>query len=159
VGGGALCLRVRLAGEIEVALPPDQAFGLFTPSGEREWAEGWDPVFLAPGADETEPGTVFTTAHGERRATWTVVGREAPIAISYVTLTPGERVGLVTVRLRPSATGSIAGVGYDLTALAPEANPGLQTFADHYPHFLEHWQDAIAAALAARAHAQKPGPG
>jgi hypothetical protein len=39
------CSRVRLTGQIDVALPPPRAFTLFTPSGERAWAEGWDPGF------------------------------------------------------------------------------------------------------------------
>ena len=35
------CTRARLTGQIDVALPPPQAFTLFTPSGERAWAESW----------------------------------------------------------------------------------------------------------------------
>jgi len=146
--GAAPCLRVRLSGTIEITAPPGRAFPLFTASGERAWAEGWDPQFPSPVSDETEPGTVFTTAHGERRTTWTVVRREAPVAIVYVTQTSGERAGLVTVELEPSATGSTVTVGYDLTALVPAANRALQEFADHYPQFLEHWQTAIGTALA-----------
>jgi hypothetical protein len=41
------CTRVRLSGHIDVALPPPRAFTLFTPAGERAWAEGWDPQFPA----------------------------------------------------------------------------------------------------------------
>jgi hypothetical protein len=37
--------RVRLTGTIGVPLPPTEAFALFTPTGERAWAEGWDPRF------------------------------------------------------------------------------------------------------------------
>ena len=33
-------VRVRLTGRIEVALPPPEAFTLFTPDGERRWAAG-----------------------------------------------------------------------------------------------------------------------
>jgi hypothetical protein len=33
--------RARLSGTVEIALPPGQAFALFTPTGERAWAPGW----------------------------------------------------------------------------------------------------------------------
>jgi hypothetical protein len=140
--------HVCLTGTIEVGLPPTQAFDLFTPSGERAWAEGWDPQFPAPVADETEPGTVFTTDHGDQRTVWTVVRREAGTSITYSRTTAGDRAGLVTVTLRPSAGGSTVTVGYDLTALVPEADHALQRFAHHYPAFLVEWRDAIAAHLA-----------
>jgi len=141
--------HVRLTGTIEVGLPPEQAFSLFTPSGERAWSEGWDPQFPAPTEDETEPGTVFTTDHGDQRTIWTVVRREAGSAITYSRTTPGDRAGLVTVALQPSAGGSTVTVGYDLTALASEADHALREFAHHYPAFLNEWRDAIAALLAA----------
>ncbi len=141
--------HVRLTGTIEVSLPPEQAFHLFTPSGERAWAEGWDPQFPAPVADETEPGTVFTTDHGDQRTIWTVVRREGHTSIAYSRTTPGDRAGLVTVTLQPSAGGSTVTVGYALTALVPEADHALQQFAHHYPAFLAEWRDSIAALLAA----------
>ena len=142
--------RVRLTGTIEVSLPPGRAFHLFTPSGERAWAEGWDPQFPTAGTDETEPGTVFTTDHGGQSTIWTVVHREAGTAIAYSRATPGDRAGLVTVALQPSAGGSIVTIGYDLTALVSEADHALQEFTHHYPAFLAEWRDAIAALLAIR---------
>jgi hypothetical protein len=141
--------HVRLTGTIEVGLPPKRAFDLFTPSGERAWAEGWDPQFPDPAADETEPGTVFTTDHGDQRTVWTVVRRETGTAIAYSRTTPGDRAGLVTVTLQPSAGGSAVTVGYDLTALVPESDHALQAFAHHYPAYLAEWRDSIAALLAA----------
>lgn len=57
--------RQRLTGRIQIALPPGEAFRLFTPRGEQDWAQGWHPRFPAPAPDDTEPGTVFEThAHG-----------------------------------------------------------------------------------------------
>ncbi len=141
--------HVRLTGTIEVGLPPEQAFDLFTPTGERAWSEGWDPRFPAPVADETAPGTVFTTDHGGRTTIWTVVRREAGTAITYSRTTPGDRAGLVSVALQPSAGGSTVTVGYDLTALAPESDHALREFAHHYPAFLAEWRHAITVLLAA----------
>jgi hypothetical protein len=130
------CKRVRLTGTIPVPLPPKDALALFTPTGERAWAQGWDPHFPSPAADDTEPGTVFQTDHAGRRSTWTVARREVATTIAYVTSTPGERAALATV-------------SYDLTALVPEANAELDRFAAHYPHFLQQWQQAIAQAVIA----------
>jgi hypothetical protein len=144
------CKRVRLTGTIPVPLPPKDAFTLFTPTGERAWAQGWEPHFPGPAADDTEPGTVFQTDHAGRRSTWTVARREVATTIAYVTSTPGERAGLVTVTCAPGQDDTtLATVSYDLTALVPEANAELDRFAAHYPHFLQQWQQAIAQAVTA----------
>jgi hypothetical protein len=142
------CTRVRLTGQIDVALPPPRAFTLFTPSGERAWVEGWDPWFPGPGAGDTDPGVVFVTRHGGRPTTWIVTGSEPPAAIRYAQSTPGHRAGTVSVGCRPSSAGTTVTVGYDLTALTPEANAELDRFAAGYPDFLAHWEQAIARAIA-----------
>jgi len=141
------CTRVRLTGSLDVGLPPAQAFTLFTPTGERAWAHGWDPEFPSPGADETEPGVVFRTRHGGHVTTWTVASREPGRAISYTRVTPGDRAGIVSVRCQAAAPGTRVTVGYDLTALAPEANAELDRFAAGYPGFLASWERAIADTL------------
>ncbi|MGO9964028.1 MAG: SRPBCC family protein [Acidimicrobiales bacterium] len=138
--------RVRLTGTVEIALPPEQAFMMFTPSGERIWADGWDPSFPSPAADETEPGTVFQAEHGGRASLWIVARRERDKSIAYVTTTPGERCGLVTVICESSANGTQATVSYDLTALGPGAEAGLGRFAANYPSFLGRWESSIAQA-------------
>jgi hypothetical protein len=142
------CTRVRLSGGIDVSLPPAQAFTLFTPTGERAWAHGWDPEFPGPAADDTEPGVVFRTRHGGRLTTWTVIASEPPDTIRYAQVTADYRAGVVAVRCQPSAAGTRVTVGYDLTALTPEAGPDLDRFAAGYPEFLAGWERAIASALA-----------
>ena len=149
----APCKRVRLTGTIRVPLQPRDAYALFTPTGERTWVPGWDPAFSSRVSDDTEPGTVFETNHAGRRSTWTVVRREPGTAVAYVTVTPGDRAGLVTVVCRPTDDGeTMATVSYDLTALAPEANERLARFAASYPHFLEQWRHDIELALAGSGH-------
>lgn len=135
----------RLTGSLEVELPPEEAFRLFTARGEREWVDGWDPWFPADTPDDTAPGTVFETdAHGER-TTWVVVDRHVGRRISYARVTPGSRAGTVTVEVQPARRGSLVTVTYVLTALADEARPHLESFAAGYPEFLRSWQDTIAA--------------
>jgi hypothetical protein len=147
------CKRVRLTGTIRLPLPPKDAITLFTPTGERAWAPGWDPQFPSPTTDDTEPGTVFQTDHAGRRSTWTVTRRDPATTIAYVTTTPGDRAGLVTVACKPGEDNTTtATVSYDLTTLAPEANADLDRFAAHYPSFLDQWQQAIAQAITASGH-------
>jgi hypothetical protein len=141
--------RARLSGSVR--LPPgyEPAWFLFTPRGEKLWADGWDPVFPAPADDDTEPGTVFETAHGPQRTTWVVCAREPGRSVRYARLAQGRDAGTVTVTL-DDGTGPdesrVATVEYDLTALSAEAATELARFAAGYPQFLRHWEEAIAAA-------------
>ena len=70
-------------------LPPgyEPALFLFTPRGEKLWADGWDPLFPAPADDDTEPGTVFETRHGQQRTTW-VVCAGTPAGLSATPASP-----------------------------------------------------------------------
>jgi hypothetical protein len=148
-------VRHRLTGTLRVALPPTEAFHLFTPRGERNWVDGWDPRFLDPTADDTEPGTVFQThAHGET-TTWIVLDRRPGRGMAYARVTPGARAGTVTVTLdqAPDSTHhSNVTVTYDLTALTQTARPDLEQFASRYRAFLLSWQDAITAWLGDHDH-------
>ena len=140
----------RLTGRIEVALPPGEAFRLFTPRGEQDWAHGWHPHFPAPVPDDAEPGTVFEThAHGQHTI-WLVTSSEPGKRISYARVTPGDQAGTVTVTIGPSSgrgQASEVEVTYQLTALAPAAAHELAEFADRYPAYLQSWQDAITECL------------
>ena len=140
--------HVRLSGAIRVSLPPHEAFNLFTPSGERVWADDWDPQFLTETSDETEPGTVFQTHHGGSLTIWIVVRRETGLMIEYARMTSGHRAGLVRVTCEEADHGNTsARVVYDLTALNSEANVDLDAFAEGYPHFLEEWEQSIEQAI------------
>ena len=137
----------RLTGRIAVAMPPAEAFRLFTPRGEQDWAHGWQPRFPARVVDDDEPGTVFETdAHGQRTI-WLVTGREPGRRISYARVTPGEQAGTVTVTITGAGDYSEVEVCYQLTALRPGGGDKVREFADRYPAYLQSWQDAIAASL------------
>jgi hypothetical protein len=147
----------RLTGRVGVPLPPDRAFRLFTPLGERDWAAGWDPTFPAgtagtggtggTGGDDSAPGTVFLTGSGDHSTIWVVTAREPGRLISYARTTPGDRAGTVTVTLAPARSGTEATVVYHLTALTEAAEDDLAAFAANYDDYLVHWQAAIAAAV------------
>ena len=139
--------RRRLTGRVRVALPPAEAFRLFTPRGEQDWAHGWQPRFPVPAADDSEPGTVFETSGHGQHAIWLVTGRQPGERISYARVIPGEQAGTVTVALRAAGAHTEAEVSYELTALSGPAERRLAGFAGGYPAYLRSWQDAIAAFL------------
>jgi hypothetical protein len=139
--------RQRLAGRIHVGLPPGEAFRLFTPRGEEDWAHGWHPRFAVPAVDDTEPGTVFETdAHGQH-ATWLVTSREPGKRICYARVIPGEQAGTVAVTMSASGGGTEVEVVYDVTALTSAANLKLREFAAGYPAYLQSWHDSIIVWL------------
>ena len=139
--------RRRLTGRIQVGLPPDEAFRLFTPRGERDWVDGWQPRFPAPAPDDTEPGTVFeTNAHGQTTI-WLVLGRERGKRISYARVTPGDQAGTVTITISPAGPHSEVEVTYELTALTGATGHKLREFADSFPAYLQSWQEALTARL------------
>ena len=150
----------RLTGHIHVDLPPSEAFRLFTPRGEEDWAHGWHPRFPAPAPDDTEPGTVFETdAHGQHTI-WLVTARQVGRYISYARVTPGMQAGTVAITVDASGAGhSAVEVTYELTALTRDADHKLRDFADGYPAYLGSWQDAIGAWLHHRQRQPSHHPG
>jgi hypothetical protein len=143
-------MRQRLSHQIHVGLPAEEAFHLFTPRGEREWAAGWDPTFPEPTPDDSEPGTVFETGGHGHRATWLVTDRVWGRRIAYAQVIPGERAGSITVTLDPTEGGSDVEVVYELTPLSEAGAHHLTQFADSYGDYLQSWQDAITACLEKR---------
>lgn len=140
----------RLTDRIHVALPAEEAFQLFTPRGECEWADGWHPTFPEPTSDDSEPGTVFETdAHGHR-GTWLVTDRVPGRRIAYAQVIPGERAGTIAVTLEETEGGSEVEVVYELTPLSETGAHHLVQFAGRYGDYLRSWQDAIAACLEQR---------
>jgi hypothetical protein len=135
----------RLTGRIQVALPPGEAFRLFTPRGEQDWVHGWHPRFSAPALDDTEPGTVFETSADGQHTIWLVTDRQPGRRISYARVTPGDRAGIVTVTISAAGEHSEVEVTYQLTALTGPADRKLGEFAAGYPAYLQSWQDAINA--------------
>lgn len=136
-----------LTGRISVPLPPNEAFRLFTPRGEQDWAHGWHPHFPAPTPDDTEPGTVFETNAHEQHTIWLVTDRQPGKRIAYARVTPDVQAGTVTVVLTADGQHSDVEVTYHLTALTSLASEKLADFAAGYPDYLRSWQDAITALL------------
>ena len=137
---------VLRATEITVELPPEQAMELFTPEGERRWADGWDPQY--PEAERREgPGTVFTTGHGGHQTTWIMVAHE-PGCVRYARVTQGMTAGTVAVDAVGSDERSTrVRVTYDLTALTSNGESWLEAFDADYETAIGGWSIEIAAGL------------
>jgi hypothetical protein len=138
----------ELTGRLHVALPPAEAFTLFTARGEQRWVEGWEPRFPGPVADDTAPGVVWETGHGGEHTIWLVLDSEPGRRVSYARVTPHDRAGTVTVVLDEAADGgSDVTVSYRLTAFTDAADEALAGFAAGYDEFLCGWATAIARHL------------
>jgi hypothetical protein len=140
-------LHVVCRGIVRVALPPERAVQYFTPEGERVWAPGWDPAYPAARQDETALGTVFVT-HGDGVETVWVVVHRSESSMRYARVSPNVQAGTVNVQCLADGQATRAEITYDLTALRPAAQAGLQRFADGYDKFLNEWERLIAGALA-----------
>jgi hypothetical protein len=134
------------ATEIAVDLPPEEAMKLFTPEGERGWADGWDPKYPQPDSREG-PGAVFTTAHGGHQTTWIMID-QGPASVRYARVTQGMTAGTVAVEVVGSREHSTqVRVTYDLTALTNAGETWLDAFDADYESAIGDWSTEIAAAL------------
>jgi hypothetical protein len=123
------------------------ARALFTPEGEREWAGNeWDPRYPDPRRTDG-PGTVFVTEREGRRTVW-VIADATPTSVRYVRATAGLDAGIVTVSCEEARPGrTTVTVAYDVTALGPEGETSLDSFAAGYEDFIASWGAAIERAL------------
>ena len=140
--------RLVCRGEVRVPVAVDEALRLFTPRGEREWAEGWDPAFPDGDADDSAPGTVFTTeADGGGQAIW-IVAHRTERSIRYARAIPGRWAGTVEVRCEPAGAETVAHVTYDLTVLDDAERPRLREFAAGYADHMAEWEQELAGRYA-----------
>ena len=129
-----------------LARPAPEAFGLFTPEGERAWAAGWDPRYLHPGDGRTEAGMVFVTRHGGEETVWTMTRHEPAAGIvEYVRTTPGNRTATVLVQCAPVGPGATrVTVVYAITALAEAGNRHVNEMDEaSYRMYIDSWKTAI----------------
>lgn len=143
-------LHVEHTGDFILPLPPDEAFPLFSPEGERAWVPGWDPEYLHPGGASTDPGTVFRTTHHAEETLWLVLAHDpGQLLAEYARITPGSRLGTVGVRcLEEPGGGTRVRVRYSLTAISQAGNATLAELTPQaYAGMLENWRELIIDAL------------
>lgn len=142
--------HIDLTGRLSVNAPPARAFAFFTPEGERDWVPGWEPEYLHPDDGALGERLTFRTRHQHGQETLWLVSR-CDIAggeIEYVRVTPGSRIGTVSVRCAASsATATDVSVTYRLTALSTDDEPALSVFAAEFPEMLASWERSIGLCL------------
>jgi hypothetical protein len=139
--------RERRTMRLALHAPADEAFPLFGPVREAEWAPDWSPEFLAPTPPaQVSDGAVFRTAgHGGRRSVWVMTTYDTVARhVAYVIVTPD--LAAVELDIRVGADGdhaSIADVVYRLTALGPDGEAYLRHWLEHFPDMRPHWEHAL----------------
>ena len=130
-----------------LAWPVARAFPMFTPEGERAWAEGWDPQYLHPKDGRTEAGMVFVTRHGAEETVWTMTRHEpANGIVEYVRTTPGNRTAVVLVQCVPLGPARTrVTVAYTFTSLGEAGERYVREEMDEgrYRDFIEGWKAAL----------------
>jgi hypothetical protein len=128
--------------------PLARVFRMFTVLGEREWAQGWEPVLLSGSEDR---GTAFRTrSHADQEVIWIVSDfQPSKGVVSYARVVQGSNVGLVDVSCAHSHGGTDVTVRYTLTALSADAKASVDKFLDpgQFAQMIEEWRSATAAAL------------
>jgi hypothetical protein len=142
--------HVVCAGVVDVAAPLSRAFAFFTPEGERLWVAGWDPQYLPPSDGALQDGLCFRTTHGGETTLWFVSRLDAGGGVvDYVRITPGSRMGRVSVRCQETVDGGTrASVTYQLSALSAEGEQVLDRFAAGFEAMLAEWTARIATVIA-----------
>lgn len=142
-------MHIEHTGAVRVAAPLRRAFVFFTPAGERQWVPGWNPEYLHPPDGRDCEGAVFRTAAGGEETLW-LIARFDPEAgaAEYVRVTPGSRMGTVTIRSEAARDDTtIVHVAYRLTSLSPEGSRALESFSDGFDAMLREWESSVASAL------------
>jgi len=139
-------------GSFELDTSADKAFPLFSPEGERSWAQGWDPkpVYPPQATVEFKANSVFRVDNEQERSLWTIVEVDLRQHVAeYIYVVEGERLSRVRVQIEPLGENRCrVRVRYVHTATSEK---GLQFVAgvteEAYAQKMRHWQHHIAAAI------------
>jgi hypothetical protein len=128
--------------------PPEHAFPMFEPEGERAWAPGWDPRWVHPLDGRACEGGVFVTGADGQDTIWTITAHDPPAHVRYSRVTPRVHAVTVDVRLRPRDAGQThAQITYTLTALTPDGNRAVEEMTARYDGWMVEWEQSINRAL------------
>jgi hypothetical protein len=136
---------------IEIPLPVEDCFSLFTPEGERLWIAEWQPHYFHPANGETLAGMVFMTGHGNETSYWTLVDHDRERHyIRYARVTPGSRSVLVAVTCAVNSEKStLVDVCYMSTGLTEAGNAEIDAYAgEAYIAMIEDWRVKILKYIA-----------
>ncbi len=142
---------VTRTGHLQFPAAIDVVFPLFTPLGERHWAQGWDPEIVYPKDVDVAAGMVFRTQGEGVEHVWTVT-RYDPAAhtVAYNVVGIGMAVRQIEVRCRPvGANRTEVTVTDSYIGLSPEGNALVEKLGEAaYAKKMAQWQQNIDAYLA-----------
>ena len=146
-------------GHLVFDAPLATVFPLFTPQGERHWAEGWDPQILFPRGRDVAEGMVFQTRdQGDRLLTWTMTRYdEAAHSVAYNVVTPDFLVRRIEVRCRPASTARTqVEVTDSYVGLSSQGNGFIDQLTEaEYEKKMAIWKERIGRYLASVAKSQQ----
>ncbi len=136
---------------IHLPATPHEVFPLFSPLGEKHWAQGWEPEMLFPSSGVAQAGTVFTTRHVNiSTQVWVIIAYVREQAqVSYLNILPDSHVSRIEVSCEAEGMlATSAHITYTLTALTPQGNTYLDGFTQEYYHaYISSWETAITYYL------------
>src|SRR3990170_1901982 len=131
---------IELSGCFILSVPPDVAFELFSPLGEKLWVPDWNPELLYPPGFSWERGLIFRTAEERGEAVWvvTALDRERH-EVEYHRVEAGRYVA--TVRVTYLFVGLSEVGNQDIAAMSQTS----------YEEKMRRWQDWIHRHLSGTA--------
>ena len=140
-------VSVTCTGAFELPIPAERAIEFFTPEGERDWAEGWDPSYPDSDADRAAAGTAFSTRGHHGELLWLITASDDR-SKAYARFDPRGIVAAIEVACTPASDASTkVEVSYRLTAFHDAARAEIEEFAAGYDAYLGAWKRAIEALL------------
>ena len=109
---------------------------------------GWAPRYRHPVGGPQCEGAVFETDIHDEYTLWMVTRYDpAAGAAEYVRVSPGSRVGTVSIRsVAETAATTVVHVTYRLTALSPEGNLAVESLDAGFDAMVAEWAALIEAA-------------
>jgi len=139
--------RIERTASFLVNAEIENAFPLFGPIREKEWAAGWEPQIIYSQSREVEAHMIFKTAASnpeEKEYLWVVTQyRPADFFIEYKVSTH-QRIWFITVICKPQEDKTLVSVTYSYTGLTEGGN-NLNKLAleKMFAHNLKDWEEAI----------------
>ena len=121
---------------------PARVFPLLCPVREADWADGWDPLWVASETGVAEDGCVFVTPDTPHDAVWMVTRYDPGTGfVEMVMVVPEVTASRLSISLAPSPAGTDARVTYTHTSLGPEGDAFVAAFTqEYYEAFMREWE-------------------
>jgi len=145
--------QVSRTGSFDLPCDADTAFPFFSPEGEREWVQGWDPRPVFPSKIEFARDTVFREGRGDEEATWTILDTDWQAhRAEYVRVAPHSHAAHIVVKVEALSGGrSKVVVSYSITAFGKSPEGLVAAFSEEaYAAKMRDWQQRISACLKGR---------